>query len=116
MLSSKIRKLDLSVIKSGIINETVQVKVEKLVKKSLKIKCLDENRDEITAIAIDPPTVDIFVREGFSEDAIVILSDRDITAAQKDYAIKTPFVELDTNVIREGKLVKIKLPPFELDT
>lgn len=113
--SSKIRKLELSVESAETLNETIQVKVENLEKRTLKIRCLDENRAEINATSIDPSTVEIFVRKGFTGDASVILSERDVTAAQKDYVIKIPFVELEANDIRQGVAVKIKLPPIELD-
>lgn len=113
--NSKIKKLELSVVSTGIKNESVQVKVENLQKKKLQIKCVDVNMAEIDAISINPSSVEIFVREGFTGDAIVVLYDREITKAQKDYIIKKPFVELAPNDIRQGVPVEIKLPPTELD-
>jgi len=111
---SKKRKLELEILKSSV--EFVQVKVEKLEKRTLKIKCVDENDSEIIADNISPSTVDIFVRKGFTGDAKVILSDRDIEEASKDYVIRVPFVPLSPTDRREGRRVRIDLPAKELPT
>lgn len=111
---SKIRKLELEVLKTSV--EFLQVTVEKLEKKTLEIKCVDEDGAEITAENISPSTVDIFVREGYTGDAIVVLSERDIEEASKDYVTKVPFVPLSPTDRREGRLVRIDLPAKELPT
>jgi hypothetical protein len=111
--SSKIRKLELAVLDSSV--KFVQVKVQKLVKMPLKIKCVDENGDDIKVKTIDPSTVNIFVPEGYTGDATVILSERDVAAARKDYVIRVPFVTLSPTEKREGEPVKIELPSIDLD-
>ncbi|MCF7954164.1 MAG: hypothetical protein K9M75_00030 [Phycisphaerae bacterium] len=111
---SKTRKLELEVVKSSV--ESVQVKVEKLIKRPLKIKCVDESGAEIKAESITPSTVDIFVREGYTGDATVILSGRDIEEARKDYVIRIPYVELSPTDKRQGPPVRIDLPAIDLPT
>lgn len=110
--SSKVRKLELEVLDSSV--RFVQVKVEKLVKKPLKIKCVDEDGRVIRAKTIDPSTVDIYVRKDYTGDATVVLSPRDVTAAKKDYVIRVPFVTLSPSEKREGVPVKIELPSIDL--
>lgn len=110
--SSKRRKLGLSIEKIDV--EFVHVKVEKLVERELKIKCVDENRTDIKALSINPSTVKIYVRQDYTGDAIVELSEIEIEAARKDYTTKKPFVELVAGEIRHGAPVQIKLPSKEL--
>ena len=109
---SKIRKLELEITQSSI--EFVQVNTEKLVKKSVKVQCIDENGIEIKAKSIDPSSVDIYVKDDFTGLATVILSERDIATARKDYVTRVPFVILPPTDRREGTPVKIELPSKEL--
>ncbi len=114
--TSKLRKLELTIEEKNVEekHKFVQVKVEKLVEKELKIKCVDGNESDITVLSINPPKVKIFVKPGYTGDAIVELSDIEIEAARKDYTTKKPFVPLAANDIRQGAPVQIKLPPNEL--
>ena len=109
---SKIRKLELNVLTSSV--EFVTVRVENLVKLPLKIKCVDENGAEIKAENIEPSIVHIYARDGYTGEATVVLSQRDITAARKDYVIRKPFVELAPNDRRVGEQVRIELPSEDL--
>lgn len=112
--SNKLRKLELKVISSSV--ELVQVNIEKLEKKELKIQCVDENGIEIKAESIDPSIVNVYVKKGYTGDAKVVLTKRDIIAARKDYVTLKPFVELAPNDRRVGEPVKIVLPSEELPT
>jgi len=110
--SSKVRKLELAVLDSSI--KFIQVKVEKLVKKPLKIKCVDEDGRDIKVKTIDPSTVNIYVKKDYTGDATVVLSQRDVTAARKDNVIRVPFVPLSPTEKRGGVPVKIELPSIDL--
>jgi len=112
--SSKVRKRELEVVSSTV--ELLQVQVDNLVKKTLKIKCIDENGGEIIADRIEPPTVDIYVKDEYTGDATVILSDRDIAAASKNHIVRIPFVQVSPTEKRKGRPVEIKLPSIELPT
>jgi hypothetical protein len=113
--TSKLRKLELTIEENNVEekHKFVQVKVEKLVEKELKIRCVDGNQSDINVLSINPPKRKIFVKPSYTGDAIVELSDIESEAARKDYTTKKPFVRLAANDIRQGAPVQIKLPSKE---
>lgn len=111
--SNKVRKLELEVVSSSV--EFVQVNLEKLVKKELKIQCVDENGTDIPAEYINPPLVHVYVKEGYTGDAKVVLTERDIERARNDHITLIPFVEIVANDRRVGEPVRIELPATDLD-
>lgn len=113
--SDLIKHLGLSVVSCE--PETLRVKVVKLIKKSLTIKCLDETRNTITTTNIEPKQIDMFVPEDWSGEkltATVRLTRREIEQARLSAVEKTPHIELAPGQIREAQnTVKITMPPGE---
>lgn len=91
--------------------EIIDVNVVKLVKQSLDIECVNENRVPIEVESIDPPQVEMFVPEESRLKAQVQMTSRDISQARISVAVKTPFIELAGQRREATVNVKIKMSP-----
>lgn len=113
--SDQIKHLGLSVVSCE--PETLRVKVVRLIKKPLTIKCVDEMRNTIAAANIEPKHIDMFVPEDWSGEKLIAnvrLARREIDQARLSAVEKTPYIELAPAQIREAqKTVKITMPPDE---
>ena len=92
---------------------TLDVQVVKLVKKSLTVECLDENRSALKKVeSIEPAKVDMLVPEDWSKPAYVLLSRAEEQQARQSAIPKTPYIELSPGQTRESTAttVKVKLP------
>jgi len=94
---------------------TIQVSIEKLVKKELAIECFDEDGIAITPDSLNPSTANIFVKQGWVGAARIVLTATEVENAQEDYVIKEPYVQLTGNNRRYGGRVTVKLSSTELD-
>ncbi len=96
---------------------TLDVRVVKLVKKSLNVKCVGEDQGPVRIVAIEPPQVDIFVPadwEGEKLTANVQLTRREIEQAKLTPIEKTPYVKLPVGQTRyAATAVKITTPKEE---
>jgi len=113
--SSKIKQLGLTV--ESCEPETLDVQVIKLEKKSLTIKCIDENGATIKTESIEPPKINMLAREDWSGEqlvAYVLLSRADREQARQIAVSKTPYIKLAPGQTRNSNIpVKVKLPPTE---
>lgn len=71
----------------------IDVRVEKLEKKKLPVKVLDQNGLQLPGVTVEPSVVTMYVRSA-NEYASVTLSAQQITAARKNPISVTPYVEL----------------------
>ncbi len=95
--TAKIRNYNLTIVSCD--PSIVDIKVEKLVKKTLMIQCIDkETGAELVAKNITPsPTVEMYVRKSWPESdlkAKVVLTPEQIVKAKNDYITMKPFIEL----------------------
>jgi len=95
--NTKIRSYNLSI--ESCKPETVEIEVEKLVKKILAIQCLDGiSHIEIIPDNITPsPTVEMYVKADWPAEALkakVFLTPEQIAKARHDYVTIQPFIEL----------------------
>jgi hypothetical protein len=90
---------------------TVEVQQEKLVTKQLKVICIDEHNLIVDSVNIEPPFVDMPVRDFWSGDrltAYVKLSPGQIAQLGTKPVTATPYVEIDPQrFIYSDKPVKI---------
>lgn len=83
--------------------EQIQVNIEQLELKKLPVECLNENGFPVQGAVVSPSFVDIYVREGYTGPATVILSPQDRDVARRTAVSVTPFVKLGVaNVVREA--------------
>ncbi len=97
--------------------EKLDVQVVGLVKNSLTIECIGENRAPLRANSIDPPTVDMLVPQDWSGEKLiakVLLTRREIDQARLSVIQKQPYIELAPGQVRFAPApVKITMPPDE---
>lgn len=101
----KLRKLGLKVETCQ--PETIAVEVEQLVKKTLTIRCVDENANPVRGAVIDPPQVDMFVPADWSGERLIAdvqLTLSELEQAQLSPMEKTPYVELAPGHIRNASM------------
>lgn len=94
----------------------VDVNIERLESKTRPVQCYDENglpRDDAIP---EPAIVNVFVRKGFNEPAVVTLTKQQIELARKQSVSVQPYVELGVaGIIRESKeKVLVTIPTEEL--
>jgi len=98
--------------------ESLSVNVRGLVKKSLTVECLDENKIPLKAESIEPPKVDMFVPEDWQGEKLVAkvqLTRREINQAGVSVIKKIPYIELAADQRRQAAIsVEIKMPPVEV--
>ncbi len=110
--SGKIRDLGLTVESCD--PNTLSVNVVELVKRRLAVKCFDEDQNLIKGAIIEPPQVDIFVRQDWVGDAKVQLTRREVEQARVEAVPKKPYVKLAPGETREAAgTVDITAPPEE---
>jgi hypothetical protein len=110
--SDQIKQLGLTV--ESCEPQTLSVKVVRLVKKPLTIKCIDDTQNAIKAATIEPKQLEMFVPEDWSGEkltATVKLTRGEIDQARVSAVEKTPFIEPAAGQIRGT--VKITMPPEE---
>jgi hypothetical protein len=97
--------------------EKLDVQVVGLVKNSLTVECIGENRAPLRAESIDPPKIDMLVPEDWSGEKLiarVLLPRREIDQARLSAIQKTPYIELAPGQVRFAPVpVKITMPPDE---
>ncbi len=92
--------------------EIIDVNVVELVEKPLDIECFNESGAPLDVESVDPPKVDMYVPAGSRLKARVRLTPRDIEQARLSVVVKTPYVVLATDQIKQApKSVKIKMLP-----
>ncbi len=91
--------------------------VVELVKKSVIVKCVDEEQNVIKDAAIEPSQVDAYVPPAWSGEKLaakVLLTRREISSARLAPLERRPYIELAAGQIRETPAtVKITTPPEE---
>ncbi len=81
------------------------VDAAELVKTSLAVRCIDEEKTPVKTAAIEPAQVEMFVPKDWSGEkliAYVMLSRREISQARSSPVEKTPYIELTPSQIREA--------------
>jgi len=95
--------------------ETIPVSVEKLVEKSLRVQCVDENKIPIKDATVKPERVDMAVPEDWEGErlvATVLLTSLEIDQARSSPVEGIPYIVLAPDQIRKSPtVVKIELPP-----
>ncbi len=91
--------------------ESIDVNVVELFKKSLDIECFNESGAPLGVESIEPPKVIMSVPADSRLTAQVRLTPREIEQARLSVVVKTPFVVLAPDQIRQAPTpVKIKMP------
>lgn len=112
--SNQIRELGLAV--QSCEPDKLTINVVELVKKALDIECFDENGAPLEVESIDPPKVVMAVPADSRLTAQVRLTPREIELARLSVVVKTPYVVLAPDQIRQAPTnVRIKMPS-EADT
>lgn len=97
----------------------IEIKIEKLVKKTLTIRVLDKNGAALKTKTIEPAnTVEMFVHSEWANNkliAYVTLTDSQVEQARREYVNGQPYVMLNNDTKREAGLYKITLPPTAED-
>jgi len=113
--SSKMRKLGLTIESCD--PGTIEVTVEKLVKKRLVVQCIDENGATLDVESVDPAVVEMFVRQDWIGDllkAYIRLTPSQMERARKAPVKEAPYVELIPGKHRQASLeVAIKMASTE---
>jgi len=94
--------------------EIIDVNVVELVERSLDIECFNESGAPWDVESIEPPKVDMYVPADSSSrlTAQVRLTRREIEQERGSVVVKTPYVVLATDQIKQApKSVKIKMLP-----
>ena len=97
--TAKLRNYSLTIPAESCKPETVEIEVEKLVKKTLTIQCLDNDSGvELISEKITPsPTVEMYVKASWPDDdlkAKVLLTPEQIVQARQSYVTIQPFIVL----------------------
>ncbi len=110
--SDKMKTLGLTVETAAF--DPIEVKIEKLVKKTLTIQVLGKDRAPLKTRTIEPAdTVEMFVHSDWPNAklrAYVELTDSQVEKARRDYVYGQPYVMLNNNIRREADRCKITLP------
>lgn len=97
--------------------QTIFIKVVKLVKKSLEVKCVDENMTAVKAQTIQPAKIDMYVLDNWEGEKLIAyasLTNTEIQQARIDNIEKTPYVEFAAGQRRWSPVdVKVRLPETE---
>jgi hypothetical protein len=110
--TDRISQLGLTVV--SVDPNTVTVSVVELQKKTVPVRCFDDNQNPLKTASIVPTQVEAFVpaeREGSALEAKVLLNRREMEQARLAAVEKMPYIELAPGQNREvGIAVKITLP------
>lgn len=94
--------------------QTISVTVVGLVKKSLKVECVDAAQIPIKDATVNPARVEMFVPENWVGNAKVQLAPTEIKQARLSAIKKTPFIKLSKEKRKEAsQMVEIVTPPEE---
>ncbi len=108
-----ILKLGLEV--TSVTPKAINVRVEKLVKKQLKVVCVDADTNLIDQAKTTPAIIEMLVKDIWAGDklrAYVKLTSAQIEEARKSSIKLKPYVELDPRRFRYAQeTVSIKIPP-----
>jgi len=111
--SSQVKELGLTV--ESCEPDKLSVNVVKLVKKSLTVKCFDEDGIPLKAESIEPSKVDMFVPEDWEGETLVAevrLTRSELEQARVEAVPKKPYIKLAPGQTREAAgTVKITVPP-----
>lgn len=110
--SEKLKDLGISV--DSCLPSKINVKVEQLEEKWVTVQCLDERGVPLATPQIEPQSIEIYIREGWTGKATVILTESAREKARKSVIEEKPFIELVPGKRRYLNVsVKIKLPETE---
>ncbi len=108
--SQKIRQLGVTVEQYE--PKTLDVRVDRLVKRDVTVECVDENGIVLKAQSIRPSKVSMYVPADRSLTARVQLTKREIEQARASAIEKRPYIELAAGQRREAAVaVEIEMPP-----
>ena len=97
--------------------QTLFVDVQKLFKKTLTVKCVDENNNPVEQVTVEPAQVDMPVPEGWEGERLVgwvKLTSREREHARQGPVERKPYIVLVPGWTREvPTVVKIKVSPDE---
>ncbi|MHC4951249.1 MAG: YbbR-like domain-containing protein [Planctomycetota bacterium] len=100
-LQKNIKIQDLALTLESCAPSQVTVNIEQLEKRELPVECVDGNGQQLKGASIDPPNVNVYVREGYPVDsATVVLSPQLIDTVRKHPVEATPYVELGVAGVR----------------
>lgn len=109
--SEKLKEIGLKVQSCSL--QTVEVKVELLEEKRLRVQCVDTEGNEIKHESIDPSMVSMYVRPEYNGPAYVALTERQIGQARINYTRERPYIIIDGKHVNARIQVRIALPPTE---
>jgi len=109
--SDAIRKLGVTVETCQ--PRTATVNIVRLIKRQLKISCIDRDNNPVKGAAVIPARVEMFVPDGWVGDAWVRLSTGETEQAGLVPVTKTPFIELAGQVREAATQVEVTAPPEE---
>ncbi len=110
--SDKLKDMAVSVVSCE--PDEINVKVEKLTEKWLTVQCRDENDVLLADASIEPASIQMIVRDNWTEPAIVILTEAVIEKARKEPVTVRPFIKLPQRKRQYYKdPVSIRLPSTE---
>ena len=94
--------------------DKLAVNVVGLVKKTLVVKCVDEDQNPVKTTSIEPAQVEMFVPKDWSGEKLTAklqLTYAEIDQGRVVAVKKTPFIELAQGQIKEAAVaVKVKIP------
>ena len=90
--------------------ETLMVRIDRLVQKSLTVHCVDSNDMTIEAAIAEPDRVDMYVPADWGQVAYVKLTPEEIIKAGTRPVTKKPYVELAGRRREAGQEVAIRTP------
>ena len=97
--------------------EELTADAAELVKASLPVRCIDEEKSPVKTAAIEPAQVEMYVPKDWSGEKLaanVMLSRREISQARSSAVEKTPYIELTPSQAREASnSVRITAAPEE---
>jgi len=89
---------------------TVRVKMTRMVKKKLKVNCVDSGANPVTGAIVTPSEVEVAVPEDFSGTLRMQLSQREIEQARHAAVRKVPYVEIAGRIIEAPMPVQVSTP------
>jgi len=75
--------------------ETLQVRIDRLVRRSLPVRCVDSNDMTIEGAVAEPDKVDLYVPADWGQPAYVKLAPEEIVQAATKPVTKRPYIALD---------------------
>jgi hypothetical protein len=89
---------------------TVKVKVTEMIKKKLKVNCVDSGANPVTGAIVTPSEVEVSVPTDFSGTLRIQLNQREIEQARLTPVKKTPYLEIAGRVIEAPTPVQVSTP------